>query len=363
MTWRTLALVAAVVAIVVAIWVIQRLTPAAVSPGPSVKSDITPVPGATEKKAGKYPRAKEFVNPSGFINAQPFTLGSLIGKKVILVDFWTYSCINCVRTIPYLNSWYDKYRDKGLEIVGVHTPEFEFEKDIANVRAAVKKFGIRYPVVLDNDYGTWQAYDNQYWPHEYLIDIDGYIVHDHIGEGDYDKTELAIQKALNEHGAIATPSGVPQTLFTDIKTPELYLGSSRNDSALGNGAANAGGAQTLIMPAPGKQRANLVYLDGVWSFTPEFAVNQTGKAHLRLRYSAKQVNLVAGAAAGAHITVYRDGQLLSGSISGADAPDGKGLIRDMRLYELINDQHGYGEHTLEVIIDEPGLEIFTFTFG
>ena len=157
---------------------------------------------AADKQAG-YPPAIEIADPTGFINASSsFRLANLIGKDVILLDFWTYSCINCIRTIPYLNAWYQRYHDQGLEIVGIHTPEFDFEKDISNVQAAIMKFGIQYPVVLDSNYGTWTAYGNLYWPHEYLIDMAGYIVHDQIGEGNYSETEQEIQKLLAERSAI-----------------------------------------------------------------------------------------------------------------------------------------------------------------
>src|ERR1051325_10362685 len=133
---------------------------------------------ASEDSKAGYAPAKEISDPTGFVNTtSTFTLKSLIGKKVVLLDFWTYSCINCIRTLPYLTAWYQKYRDMGLEIVGIHTPEFEFEKDINNVRMAAQKYGIEYPVVLDSNHGTWDAYNNLYWPHEYLIDIAGYVVH------------------------------------------------------------------------------------------------------------------------------------------------------------------------------------------
>ena len=135
----------------------------------------------TKEKAAKYDRVHEIVNPQGFINTAPLKLADIAGKKIILVDFWTYSCINCQRTLPYLNAWYEKYKDQGLEIVGVHTPEFKFEQEIGNVTQAVKKYGIQYPVLLDNRYETWTAYGNRYWPRKYLIDIDGFIVYDHIG--------------------------------------------------------------------------------------------------------------------------------------------------------------------------------------
>lgn len=179
-----------------------------------------PAAGPTVLLGSGADAAKEFVSPTGFINTDSFTLSSLIGKKVILLDFWTYSCINCQRTIPYLNAWYAKYKDKGLVIVGVHTPEFNFEKDINNVRAAVQKFGIQYPVVLDSNMGTWNAYQSQYWPNEYLIDLQGNIIDNHAGEGDYDVTERAIQKALNITGPLTTPSGVVSVDFDQIQSPE-----------------------------------------------------------------------------------------------------------------------------------------------
>ncbi len=157
-------------------------------PTSAVKQAFT-MANPTEKN---YPRYRDIIKPSGYVNTPPLTLTSLVGKKVIMVDFMTYSCINCIRTFPYLNAWYDTYKDQGLEIVGIHTPEFAFEKKIENVREELKKYGIKFPVVLDNDYGTWNAYGNNYWPRKYLIDIDGYVVYDHIGEGGYKETEEKI---------------------------------------------------------------------------------------------------------------------------------------------------------------------------
>jgi thiol-disulfide isomerase/thioredoxin len=149
-------------------------------------------------EAAMFPKAKEIVNPTGFINTDNITISELIGRKVILVDFWTFLCINCQNTLPYLKSWYAKYKDQGLIIIGVHTPELPPERDPENVKAAVKRLGIEYPVVLDNNYATWNAYSNHYWPTMYLIDIDGYIVYTHIGEGAYSETEQTIQRLLLE---------------------------------------------------------------------------------------------------------------------------------------------------------------------
>ncbi|MGH7249898.1 MAG: redoxin domain-containing protein, partial [Minisyncoccia bacterium] len=216
-----------------------------------------------------YAQAPEITSPSGFVNTNgaPITFSQFKGKKVVLVDFWTYSCINCQRTIPYLNAWYQKYKDQGLEIIGIHTPEFSFEKVLSNVEEGVKRFNINYPVVLDNDYGTWSAFGNQYWPQEYLIDIDGFVVHEHSGEGSYNETEQAIQKALNERASIlgssqvsggtVAPKEVTPMNFAEIGSPETYFGSSRNEF-LANGVKNTPGAQTLSIN--GNISGNSLYL-------------------------------------------------------------------------------------------------------
>ncbi len=234
---RKIILVIILILIVGAIVYINAKKPAHIDSSQAAdvtSAPLTTVAGTTTDrtavlaaKAKEYPKAKELVDPSGFVNAAPFKLSDLIGKKVILIDFWTYSCINCQRTIPYLNAWYQKYKDSGLVIVGVHTPEFDFEKDIHNVTAGVQKAGITYPVVLDNDMGTWNAYGNQYWPHEYLIDIDGYVVHDHIGEGDYATTEQAIQAALQERN---TALGITTPIPTGTVDPTNAI--SLNDNGV-----------------------------------------------------------------------------------------------------------------------------------
>ena len=166
-------------------------------------ADIPVTGHAPMMKDALYERAKEIVAPAGFINTggEPVRIADHVGKNVILVDFLTYSCINCVRVQPYLNAWHEKYADKGLMIIGIHTPEFEFEKDITNVERAMRDMEVRYPIVLDNNYSTWRAYQNSYWPRKYLIDIDGYIVYDHIGEGGYEETARKIQKLLMERTA------------------------------------------------------------------------------------------------------------------------------------------------------------------
>jgi len=326
--------------------------------------------------------AKEISTPDGFINSPnpkdrsaSFTLSEFVGKKVILLDIWTYSCINCQRTLPYLNSWHEKYADAGLMIIGLHTPEFEFEKKYENVLAAVKKFNIQYPVVLDNDYSTWRAYRNQYWPRKYLIDISGNIVYDHIGEGAYEETERRIQEELAKLSASSgeTPLAVPLTKGTMVarpESPETYFGSSRNEN-LGNGERWAVGEQTLSLP--GERLRNILYLSGTWNIQKEYAENSGSGAAIEFRYKAKEVFFAASSKPGIQVHIYNDGVLQRGTglvecrekgfCGGEDVqPDGTVLIKEDRLYKLIHHE-GIEEHVLRIEIEKPGLKAFTFTFG
>lgn len=328
---------------------------------PRMSPQEVPVPKlALPQSSSEYPRAKEIAGPSGFVNTQPITISQFIGQKVILIDFMTYSCINCQRTYPYLNAWWDKYKDHGLLIIGIHTPEFDFEKKIDNVRAAAAKYGLKFPLVLDNDQGTWNAYGNLYWPREYLIDIYGNIVHDQIGEGGYGETERAIQKALLARkvalglkdevvpGGFVAPSNAIEIDAAKIKSEETYFGAARN-SLLGSGIAGLSGLQT--MPAPRNMKANVLYLTGQWDFQAEYAENKSAGAVITYRYNAKNVYLVASSPAGVRLKVLLDGK-----------PLGTVFVKDDRLYKLVEGSD-YGEHTLEITIESPGLRAYTFTFG
>lgn len=337
------------------------------SSGAMTQQDRTAVLAA---KAKEYSKAKELYKPSGFINSPAFKLSDLAGKKVVLVDFWTYSCINCQRTIPYLNAWYQKYKDAGLVIVGVHTPEFDFEKDQGNVAAAVANAGIKYPVVLDNDMGTWNAYGNQYWPHEYLIDIDGYVVHDKIGEGGYAETEKAIQSALAERNAVlgittAVPTGTvsPSDVVTlndrGVQSPETYFGAERNEY-LGNGARGKIMNQALTIPKD--TIPNMLYLDGAWNFQYEYAETTAAIAHIQYSYNAKHVYMVASAKAPVKLKITRDGQPLGANAGKDVAADGTVTIQANRLYDLV-DGTDYGAHTIQIEVEGAGLDAYTFTFG
>jgi len=322
---------------------------------------------AAEKKK-QFTPAKEIVDPSGFINVEELRLAELIGKQVILVDFWTYSCINCQRTQPYLNAWHDKYADSGLTIVGVHTPEFEFEKNISNVERAVAKAGIKYPVVLDNNYATWRAYANRYWPRKYLIDIDGYIVYDHIGEGAYEETEQVIARLLKERAdhlgenVTIEQSSVQVTAMAPsvgVSSPEVYFGSTRNE-LLGNGRSAVTGEQVLTTPSV--INLNELLLDGTWNIQPEYAMNTSRRATITFKYKAKDVFMVAAAELPATVTVRRDGELVVVAAGGDVDQASQVVIDQEQLYHLVAEGE-VGEHTLELIIQEPGLQAFTFTFG
>lgn len=336
----------------------------------------TPMMGflTPEEKASQYPKAPELAGIDGYINttsgpdgkAQPITLAGLRGK-VVLVDFWTYSCINCLRTLPYLEAWYDKYKDQGLVIIGVHTPEFAFEHVMQNVQDAVVRLGIKYPVVQDNEYATWNAFGNQYWPREYLIDIDGYIVHDHAGEGEYDVTERAIQQALAERAARAgasmppatTTVTVPQDDLSAIQSPETYFGSNRNEY-LGSGQRGVSGAQTFSLPQ--SVLPNTLYLGGTWNISPEYAQSQ-GSASIEYYYTAHDINFVASAPTSVTIKILLDGKPV-GNMAGSDVDPGTStaVIMEDRLYNLVHDPAA-GAHTIEIQIPAAGLQAYTFTFG
>ena len=312
------------------------------------------------------------MRPDGYINTdgKPITLAELKGKKVVLLDVWTYSCINCQRTLPYVTAWYNKYKDQGLEIIGLHTPEFSFEKVKKNVEDAMKRFGIKYPVVLDNEYATWNAYGNQYWPRKYLIDVDGYIVYDHIGEGNYDETEAAIQKALEERNTrlqtnievtrgMAEPVGVAAVNASKVGSPEVYFGSDRN-KYLANGTQGKEGSQMFVLPPILK--ANQLYLNGAWSITPEYSTASAGNS-ISFKYSAKEVYMVASGDATTEVTILLDGKP-AGAQAGVDinSTTSIGAITQERLYKLIKG-NDYGEHTIEIKVNKGKLKAFTFTFG
>lgn len=376
-TQRTLVLIVIVAAVAGAIYLLESGKPKhAANAVPASENAVMPPSNVATTtafiaKKSQYPLAQELVKPDGYINTgdKPVTIAQYIGKKVILVDFWTYSCINCQRSLPYVTGWYEKYKDAGFVVIGVHTPEFDFEKVKSNVVAATKKFSINYPVVQDNGYQTWDAYKNLYWPHEYLIDINGLVVYDHIGEGNYDKTEKEIQKLLQERKVTLTEAGaVPSGLVTPGEaiaagSPETYFGASRN-SLLANGKSQTVGTQIFTQGAM-PLTSNKLYLGGTWDVQSQFAKTTDQSETIRYAYNAKHVYIVASSADSSKeikVKVLRDGvPVVAEKGEDVDA-DGYIHVQASRLYTLTNENTA-GAHTIELQVQGAGLEAFTFTFG
>ena len=322
----------------------------------------------------QFKKAPEFEGISYYINSNGTKLSDLKGT-VVLIDFWTYSCINCIRTLPYLVDWNQKYSDKGLVIVGIHSPEFEFEKGLDNVKQAVTRFGIKYPVLLDNDHGTWNAFQNSYWPRKYLVDSEGFIRYDHIGEGGYVETENAIrtllaertgQQSISSTSVNQTNLRVPESQsvdFNQIKTPELYFGYQYARSQLGN---NEGFDPEKIvnytLPSS-KLKPNVIYLEGEWKNNADSMELIGNEGKIILDYSAKTINIVAGGQGKITVMEFGKDNQTRNPYSGNDLnSEGKLTIDGQRLYNIGSHQD-YGNQQIAIDISGPGFRIYTFTFG
>lgn len=305
----------------------------------------------------KGPKAPEIIQGGVWFNSAPLTLAELKGK-VVLIDFWTYSCINCQRTLPYLREWNEKYKDKGLVIIGVHAPEFEFEKSEKNVAQAIKDFKLTYPIVQDNDFSTWRAYDNHYWPAKYFIDKDGYIRYTHFGEGAYDESEKVIQELLKEAGATDISSDINNPTYQiNAKTPEIYLGYGRIDHFSSPETIKQ---NTLgIYTKPSNLGNNEMAYEGNWNVMEEYANPQKG-ASLTLNFDSKEVFLVMRTkGAPARVTVYVDNRMQD---FGEDNVNGVVTVDNDQLYKLINLSIP-GRHILRLEFEDSNAELFAFTFG
>ena len=313
-------------------------------------------------------KAPNFVGISAWINSAPLGLSQLKGK-IVLVDFWTYSCINCIREIPYLNAWYAKYGEDGLVIVGVHTPEFQFERNYSNVLAAVRSMGIKYPVALDNSYSTWNVYGNEYWPSEYIIDQNGIIRHTQIGEGDYNTTEMVIRELLQSAGYSVGPGSASNSVdatavnFSEIGTPEIYVGYNTIRAPIGNPQGFSPG-HAVDYTIEGSLRNNTVYFSGKWYNANDSMIAAGNDSEVFLVYDAKSVNIVAQGNSSS-IEVELDGGNLSLTYLGSDMMLKEGIasanISMARLYNLV-DAPTYGWHEIEIMAS-PGFRLYTFTFG
>jgi cytochrome c biogenesis protein CcdA/thiol-disulfide isomerase/thioredoxin len=308
-----------------------------------------------------YGVAPEITGGQTWINSEPLTMESLRGK-VVLIDFWTYSCINCIRTLPYLTAWHDKYVDDGLVIVGVHSPEFEFEKKLENVQEAVDDFGIEYPVVQDNDFVIWRNYNNRYWPAKYLVDAEGRVRYVHFGEGAYAETEETIQKLLEDaNGSVSNTDTVQFEEFrSQTRTPEIYLGYGRMENFASTPRPQIDQQATYSYPE--NLRLNQWALTGDWRIASEYSMAEAGGA-LQLRFQAKQVNLVmAPTAQNVRVEVLLNGEAISAENAGADVKNGVVTLDKERLYSLV-DLDSPGEHVLELRYPNGSTESYAFTFG
>src|SRR3989344_2877906 len=306
-----------------------------------------------------YGPAPELISGGSWFNSTPLNLVQLRGK-VVLVDFWTYTCINCIRTLPYLKSWHEKYSEKGLVIICVHTPEFEFEKNPINVQKAVSDFGLKYPIMQDNNYATWRAYSNRYWPAKYLVDKNGNIRYSHFGEGKYDETEKAIQALLAEAGTDVSDMQVTNPTYqVQSRTPELYLGYWR----IANFASpeRIVEDESAIYSVPTDLKRNTFAYLGNWTVGYQRAMPTKG-ATLLLHFDAKEVFLVMRPKNGSgQVKVSLDDTLVSNQ-AGEDVKNGTVTVTADRLYKLIKLPAG-GAHILKLEFLDDNLELYAFTFG
>jgi cytochrome c biogenesis protein CcdA/thiol-disulfide isomerase/thioredoxin len=306
-----------------------------------------------------------------WINSPPLNRDQLQGH-VVLVDFWTYSCINCLRSIPYVRAWADKYKDSGLIVLGVHTPEFAFERDQDNVRRAVGELKISYPVALDNDYKIWKAFSNSYWPADYLIDATGRIRFHHFGEGKYDETEQQIQQLLTEHNPQLSVNGLVKVAATgaeaapdsDVESPETYVGYERADSFLSPGGFKQDVAHVYSIPK--HLELNQWGLSGNWTDHAQVASLDSARGKIVFRFHARDVHLVLGPAPNGKPVRFRltiDGKA-PGANHGVDSDaQGDGKITDQRLYQLIRQKDAIEDRTFEIEFLDPGAQAYAFTFG
>ena len=333
-------------------------------------STLTEIDALLKIDKSRFKVAPDLVGIAHYLNTTPEELTEEIKDKVVLYDIWTYSCINCVRTLPYITAWNDKYADQGLLIVGIHSPEFEFEKDPKNVEMAIGKYGIKYPVVLDNDMKTWKAFENNYWPRKYIADHEGYIRYDHIGEGDYQKTEKIIQQLLEER---STSLGIEMTSnapFVDIeefehsmfRTPELYFGYkfAQNRNQLGSEEGFQPG-KTISYSEPDNIDLHKFYLTGHWKNYEDSMklISETGT--IKMLYNAKEVNIVTEN--DAKLEIFLDGEPIPTEYAGKDITSINTLqVTEAGLYNIINSESS-ASHVMEINVTGEGFQIFTFTFG
>jgi thiol-disulfide isomerase/thioredoxin len=313
-----------------------------------------------------------FDGATGWLNSPPLTPADLRGK-VVLVDFWTYTCINWLRTLAYVRAWAEKYGDRGLVVVGVHTPEFPFERDVDNVRQAAKDMTVEYPIALDSDYAVWRAFNNMYWPAVYIADAEGRIRHHQFGEGQYDECEWVLQRLLREAGAenigddlvSVSPDGFEaQADWTTLRSPETYLGYEQAQSLASPDGVAFDEPRTYV--APDSLTLNQWALSGNWTIESRASVLNRADGRIAFRFHARDVHLVMSPRARDTSVPFRvlvDGEP-PGDAHGLDVDEeGRGTVAQPRLYQLIRERGSISDRTFEITFLEPGVEAYVFTFG
>ena len=307
-----------------------------------------------------------------WLNSPPLTAPALRGK-VVLIDFWTYTCINWLRTLPYVRAWDQKYRNQGLVVIGVHAPEFAFEKDLANVRRAVKDMRVDYPVAVDNDHIIWQAFNNEEWPALYFIDSQGRVRHRYLGEGDYEQSEMVIQELLTEagvggvsHGSVSVDArGIEAAAdWSDLKSPETYVGYGRTQNFMSPGGAVSDQPRVYMLPA--QLRLNDWALSGDWTMKRQAAALNKPNGRIAYRFHARDLHLVMGPAAQGTSVRFRvliDGQPPGAAHGVDDDEQGDGTVTEQRVYQLIRQPKPIVDRQFEIEFFDPGVETFSFTFG
>jgi thiol-disulfide isomerase/thioredoxin len=338
----------------------------------SKKERLAFLHGLLTRHAAGQSQLTSFSRANDWLNSPPLTVDALRGK-VVLVDFWTYTCINWLRQLPYVRAWAEKYKDKGLVVIGVHTPEFPFEKNLDNVRPAVKARGITYPVAIDSDYGIWRGFENNYWPALYFIDAQGRLRHSHFGEGQYEQSEMVIQRLLTEAGnagigdqlvSVEAPGVEAAADWGSLKSPENYLGYERTENF-----ASAGGA-VLDRPhdfsVPPNLWLNRWALAGNWTRMKGVVTLNKPGGRIAYRFHARDLHLVMGPASRGQSVRFRvliDGQA-PGAAHGIDVDgEGNGTVTEQRLYQLIRQSKPVADRQFEIEFLDPGVEAFAFTFG
>ena len=315
-------------------------------------------------------KAPNLVGISHYLNTSIEELEKKMKDKVILYDIWTYSCINCIRTLPFITSWDEKYSDNGLLIIGIHSPEFEFEKDPKNVKMAIEKYNISYPVVMDNNMETWKAFENNYWPRKYIADHEGNLRYDHIGEGDYQKTEKIIQQLLNERAIAMSIENISEDQLVIIeefehtlfRTPELYFGYkfAQNRNQLGS---DEGFQPEKIVKynEPNNIELNKFYPIGDWKNHKDSMELTESTGSIKMSFNAKEVNIVTEN--NAQLEIFLDGVELTKKFAGSDISFGNKIdVSNAGMYNIISTENSIS-HEMEIIVDGKGFQIFTFTFG